>query len=175
MRVPLTAIADRQIARRGQDCKFAPTSRSRLFRDFGCAPQYARLKVQYGVVSQGLCTVEIPKQRCVEMKQLVDPNAVERVLLFVAVAGPLVGLIIGALVGAHEKCAARRVIAGVLLGGIGPLVYWMWRLYGAITNTLGLDSVANLALQLIMFAALGALLGALMLRVSMLIKRIGAD
>ncbi len=91
-------------------------------------------------------------------------DAVERVLLFLAVAGPLVGLIFGALVGAHEKCAARRVIAGVLLGGIGPLVYGMWRLYGVITSALGLDSVANLCLQLVMFAVLGAILGIAILK-----------
>jgi len=109
------------------------------------------------------------------MKQLIDPNAAEHVLLFVAVAGPLVGLIIGALVGAHEKYAARRVIAGVLLGGIGPLVYWMWRLYGVITNALGLDSVANLALQLVVFAVLGAILGIGILTTSEQLKRLGGS
>jgi hypothetical protein len=107
------------------------------------------------------------------MKQLVDPDSVERVLLFVAVAGPLVGLIVGALLGAHEKCAARRVIAGVLLGGIATLVYWMWRLYGVITNAFGLDSAANLCLQLVLFAALGALLGIGILKTSEQLKKLG--
>ena len=106
------------------------------------------------------------------MKQLVDPNAVERVVLFLAVAGPLVGLILGAVLGAHERCSARRIIAGVLLGGIGSVVYGMWRVYGVITNALGLDSVANLGLQLVLFAALGAILGAVVLRVSLLLKRL---
>jgi hypothetical protein len=106
------------------------------------------------------------------VKQLIDPDCVERVLLFVAVAGPLVGLILGAVFGAHEKCAARRIIAGVLLGGIGSLVYGMWRVYGVITNALGLDSVANLGLQLVLFVALGAILGAVVLRVSLSLKRL---
>ena len=109
------------------------------------------------------------------MKELVDPNAVERVLLFIAVAGPLMGLILGALFGAHEKYPARRVIAGVLLGGIGPLVYWMWRLHGVITNALGLDSVANLCLQLVLFAVLGALLGIGILKTSEQLKRPGGN
>lgn len=107
------------------------------------------------------------------MKQLIDPGAVERVMLFIAVAGPLVGLIIGALVGAHEKCAARRVIAGVLLGGIGPLVYWMWRLYGIVTNALGLDSVANLVVELVMFAVIGAIVGIAVLKTSEQLRRLG--
>ena len=109
------------------------------------------------------------------MKQLIDPSFVERVLLFLAVAGPLVGLILGTVLGAHEKCAARRIIAGALLGGIGSLIYAMWRVYGVITNALGLDSVANLGLQLVLFAALGAVLGVVVLRVSLFLKRIWTD
>jgi hypothetical protein len=106
------------------------------------------------------------------MKQLIDPSSAERVLLFLAVAGPLVGLIFGAVLGAHTRRARCTVIAGVLLGGIGTLTYGMWRVYGIITNALGLDSVANLGLQLVLFAALGAILGAVILKVSLLLKRL---
>lgn len=105
------------------------------------------------------------------MKELVDPKSVERVFCFLAVAGPLMGLIFGALFGAHEKRAARRVIAGVLLGSIGSLIYGMWWLYNVITDAFGLDSVANLGLQLVLFAALGAILGAVALRISLILKR----
>lgn len=87
----------------------------------------------------------------------------------------MVGLILGTVLGAHEKCAARRIIAGALLGGIGSLIYAMWRVYGVITNALGLDSVANLGLQLVLFAALGAVLGVVVLRVSLFLKRIWTD
>ena len=104
------------------------------------------------------------------MKELIDPRAAERVLLFIAVAGPLVGVIFGALLGAHTRRARASVIAGVLLGSIGSLIYGMWRLYGVITNAFGLDSVANLGLQLVLFTALGAILGAVILRVSLLLK-----
>lgn len=106
------------------------------------------------------------------MKELIDPRSVERVFLFLAVAGPLVGLILGAFLGAHERFATRRVIAGTLLGSIGSIIYGMWWLYGVITNAFGLDSVANLGLQLVLFAALGAVLGAVALKVSMLLKRL---
>ena len=106
------------------------------------------------------------------MKELIDPKSVERVFCFLAVAGPLMGLIIGAVFGAHEKCAARRVIAGILIGSIGSIIYGMWWLYNVITNAFGLDSVANLGLQLVLFAALGAILGVVVIRVSSILKRL---
>ena len=106
------------------------------------------------------------------MKQLIDPKAAERVLLFFAVAGPLVGIIFGAFLGAHTQRARASVATGVLLGAIVSLIYGMWRVYGIITDSLGLDSVANLGLQLILFAVLGAILGAVILKVSLLLKRL---
>lgn len=108
------------------------------------------------------------------MEEILDPRLIERLLLFLALAGPLVGLILGALLGAHERCAARRVVAGVLLGGLLSLVYGMWRLYGVLTASFGLDSVVNLGLQLVLFAALGAVLGVALLKVSVFLKRLWA-
>jgi len=105
------------------------------------------------------------------LKQLIDPTLVEKVLLYLAVAGPLVGLILGALLGAHEVRAARTVVKSTLLGMICTLIYAMWWVYGLITNALGLDSVANLVLQLILFAVVGAALGAVMFKVSLYLKR----
>lgn len=109
------------------------------------------------------------------MKELVDPKSFERAFCFIAVAGPLVGLILGAFFGAHERQPVRRVIAGVLLGFIGSLIYGMWWLYNVITNAFGLDSVANLGLQLVLFAVLGAILGAVALRISLILKRHWSD
>ena len=94
------------------------------------------------------------------MKPLVDPSSVERVLLYMAVAGPLAGFVLGTVLSVHARRAASRIIAGVLIGALGSVVYAMWRLYGVITDALGLDTVLNLALQIVMFAFLGALLGA---------------
>lgn len=106
------------------------------------------------------------------MRELIDSKSVERILLFIAVAGPLMGLILGSLLGAHERIAARRVVAGILLGSIGSLIYGMWKVYNLITNAFGLDSVANLGLQLVLFAALGAILGVVVIRVSSILKRL---
>ena len=103
---------------------------------------------------------------------MIDPEAVEKTFLFLAVGGPLVGLIIGVILGAHERNATRRVVQGVLIGLLGTLIYIMWRVYGVITNALGLDSVTNIGLQLLMFAALGVMLAFAIFKISLLLKRI---
>jgi|GEM_PF-1062900 hypothetical protein len=108
------------------------------------------------------------------MKELIPPQSAEKWLLFIAVAGPLAGLILGTLIGAHERCAARKMVAGALIGGIGSLVYGLWILYNMITDALGLDSVANLCLQLGMFAVLGAAVGVGAYRISAVLRKLGA-
>lgn len=105
------------------------------------------------------------------MKQLIVPESVERALLFLAVCGPLVGVVVGTIVGAHEKRAAPKIIAGGLIGALGTVVYGMWHVYGAITSGLGLDSLTNLGLQLVLFAAFGAALGFAMFGIWQLMKR----
>ena len=105
------------------------------------------------------------------VRELVAPESVERVLLLLAVAGPLIGVIVGAVVGAHERCAMPKVIAGALIGALLSAVYGMWRVYGAITDALGLDSVANLVLELVLFAAVGLLVAIAVLRISILLRK----
>ena len=106
-----------------------------------------------------------------KMRELIDPNAVEKGLLFVAVAGPLVGLIFGIVLGAHERCAWPRILAGALIGGLGTAVYAMWHVYGAVPDALGLDTVLNLCVQLALFAVFGAVLGLLIFQVRQLIRK----
>lgn len=105
------------------------------------------------------------------MQELIDPAVVERVMLFLAVGGPLVGLIIGVVVGAHERCALPTIAAGTLIGAMGSVAYGLWRLYGVVTDAMGLDSVANLVVQLVTFAVIGVLLGMAALRLTVLLKK----
>jgi hypothetical protein len=100
------------------------------------------------------------------MNELIDPAGVERIMLFLAIAGPLVGLIVGIMIGAHRRCSLPAVAAGTLFGGLCSVAYGMWKLYGVITDALGLDSVANLALQLAMFAVFGCILGVAAVKLS---------
>lgn len=96
---------------------------------------------------------------------------VERLMLFLAVGGPLMGLIAGMLLGAHERHSLPKMIGGMLFGALATVAYGMWRAYGSITNFLGLGSVANLGLQLTVFMVLGIILGAIGFRISNMLKR----
>jgi hypothetical protein len=102
------------------------------------------------------------------MKELFDPAAVERIMLFLAIGGPLVGLIIGSMLGAHRRSSVPTIAAGTLLGALCSVAYGAWKLCNAITNALGLDSMANLALQLALFAVVGCILGVAALKLSAL-------
>ena len=79
--------------------------------------------------------------------------------MFVAVIGPLAGAIAGIMVGTHERRATPKIIKGASIGAIGTLIYATWHVYGAITDALGLDSLANLCAQIALFGALGVALG----------------
>ncbi len=109
------------------------------------------------------------------MKELVDPRDVERALVVLAIAGPIAGAIVGLLWSAGRKRALRFVLSGALCGAVLTLVYGMWRMYGLITDSLGLDSVANLGLQLVLFAVLGCVLGLVISKVTLFLKRLGRE
>ncbi len=108
------------------------------------------------------------------MKELMDRAMVERVMLFLAIGGPLVGLIIGIMLGAHKRCSLPTVAVGTLTGALGSVAYGMWKAYNAIADALGLDSVAALALQAAMFAAVGCILGVVALRLKAVLRELGS-
>jgi len=105
------------------------------------------------------------------MKELISPKSVESAMLWIAIAGPILGLVIGAVAGIRRSLKAR-MLAGLAIGLLGPVVLASWRLYGAITDSLGLDSVKNLLLQIAIFAVFGALLGIAGLRISLTLRRL---
>lgn len=108
------------------------------------------------------------------MKDLIDANTLEKIALFMAIAGPLVGLIVGSMLGAHQRCSAPTIVAATLMGGLCTVTYGLWKLYGAITGALGLDSAANLILQLAMFAVFGCILGVAAYRLSALFRELNS-
>jgi hypothetical protein len=93
-------------------------------------------------------------------------------MLFLAVGGPLVGLILGTMIGAHKRCAVPTIIAGTLIGTLCSVAYGMWRLYGAITNALGLGSAVNLVLELVIFAICGVAIGMTAAKVASALKKV---
>lgn len=103
------------------------------------------------------------------MHELINERQVESALLALAAAGPVVGLVLGAL---WRRLGALR---GLGLGLLGPLVWLLWRLFCHLTrfapaaeprnDYFGLERVDVLALNLVLFTAVGAVVGLLIRRV----------
>ena len=86
------------------------------------------------------------------MKELIDPHQAHLLMLGVLVLAPLIGLGWG--------LRAKRLPFGLALGlvvGVGN--YALWTLYNTITQKLGLDTVANLLVNLGLFVAIGVVVG----------------
>ena len=93
------------------------------------------------------------------MQELVTVEQAERVIRAAAIALPAAGLVIGAAAGALRRQVARGVVFGLLCGASGPAILGLWRVYNAIVNRYGLDSVTGLLINLGLFAVIGLLLG----------------
>lgn len=86
------------------------------------------------------------------MKELIDPHQAHLLMLGILLLAPLIGLGWGLV--------AKRPPFGLAVGlvvGVGN--YALWTLYNAITQKLGLDTVANLLVNLGLFIAIGIAFG----------------
>jgi len=95
------------------------------------------------------------------LDELVSAEAVERLFRYLAVFGPIFGLLIGGILGWGLRKGRKGIVSGIIVGCFGPANYALWKLSGAITAKLGLDSVANLLIQVGMFVILGFAIGIL--------------
>lgn len=86
------------------------------------------------------------------MKELIDERQAHLLMLAVLVAASAVGLIWGVLT---KKLATGLVIG--LLAGVGN--YALWTIYNVITDKLGLDTVKNLLVNLVLFVVVGVVIG----------------
>lgn len=86
------------------------------------------------------------------MKELITIEQANRLMLAFIVIAP----ILGALCGLAVRKARNGALAGLAIG-MGNFA--MWRVYNAITDRLGLDTVKNLVINLAMFTCLGILIG----------------
>ncbi len=83
--------------------------------------------------------------------------------LFTAVL--LLGVLLGPLAWFLAKRRGGNPLAAALAAGGGPiLVGVLWRVYNAIADSLGLDTVRNLVANLVLFVVLGAVIGAVWAR-----------
>ena len=86
------------------------------------------------------------------MKELIDERQAYLFMLAVLIAAPLIGLIWGVL----TKRLVRGLAVGLLVG-VGN--YALWTVYNAITDKLGLDTVKNLLVNLVLFVVIGIVAG----------------
>ncbi len=94
-----------------------------------------------------------------DLREIVEVGAVERLFVLLAFVGPIAGALIGAAVGARRQNLRRGALLGLLVGLFGPLNWLLWRVYNALTDRNGLDTVHNLLLNLALFLIVGALIG----------------
>ncbi len=86
------------------------------------------------------------------MKELINLHQAHLLMLGVLALAPLVGLIWG--------YAAKRLPLGLAVGVlVGGGNYALWTVYNVITQKLGLDTVANLLVNLGLFVAIGIAAG----------------
>jgi len=99
------------------------------------------------------------------MNEFICRRTVELGFLILGIAGPVLGIIVGAILGIQSRRAISGAAKGFLVGGTGTLVYGLWHAYNAITDAVGFDSAFNLVLQLLMFALLGVVIGPVAVRI----------
>lgn len=102
-----------------------------------------------------------------EMKEIIDERTVELIIRVIAIGGPIIGLLIGVLVGAVRKQVARSALNGLGIGSLGILIWIMWVYYSWTvrydpkTGYVGLHKVSVLLVNLLVFSVVGAIVGAL--------------
>lgn len=103
-----------------------------------------------------------------ELKEIVEVSSMERLFLLLAVVAPVAGVLIGAFLRSRARNVKRGALLGLLIGLAGPANLVLWRLYNAVTDRTGLDSVRGLIVNFALFvgvgAAVGLLIGTLMRR-----------
>jgi hypothetical protein len=79
-------------------------------------------------------------------------------MLFIVL--PALGLIAGPVAAVLARRRGQDALSAATLWG-GPLVLIgiLWRVYNAITDRIGLDSVANLAVNFVLFIIVGGIVG----------------
>ncbi len=94
-----------------------------------------------------------------DMRELIDAEQVSRAFNVLALVLPPIGLLVGWWYGGRRGAHRRGAILGLMSGLLGPLNCALWRVYNAITDSIGLDTVRNLAINLVLFLVVGAVIG----------------
>jgi hypothetical protein len=93
------------------------------------------------------------------MQELVTVEQADKVIAYLAIVLPAIGLLAGAAVGAARRAALRGLLVGLVCGLVGPAIWLLWRMYNEIVGIYGLDSVRGLLVNLALFAGIGVIVG----------------
>jgi hypothetical protein len=93
------------------------------------------------------------------MKELIELATIERLFQLLAIGAPVLGLFLGAIMGVSKQNLKRGAMRGFLFGLLGTANYLLWRIYNALTDANGLDSVRGLFVNFGLFTLLGIAAG----------------
>jgi hypothetical protein len=91
--------------------------------------------------------------------ELVNLAVVEQMIMLLAFGLPAAGLLIGLGWGARCRRPVPGALQGLACGLLGPAVWALWRIYNAIEDRYGLDSVKALFINLALFIVVGITTG----------------
>ncbi|MEP6755754.1 MAG: hypothetical protein ABJA67_09655 [Chthonomonadales bacterium] len=94
-----------------------------------------------------------------DLREIVTMGQMNGLLLSLAILSPVVGVIYFMVYGKKSSDASETKQTAIVIGVIGPFALVMWKVYNAITARLGLDSVKNLVVNLVLFVAIGIAAG----------------
>jgi hypothetical protein len=86
------------------------------------------------------------------MKELITTEQANTIMLALIVVAPIIGFLVGRVL----KQPALGLKWGV---GIGLCNFALWKVYNTITDSLGLDTVKNLLVNLALFIVIGLIGG----------------
>ena len=101
-----------------------------------------------------------------EMTEIVNLQTVDTVMWYVAVIGPILGLLVGTLLGMRRGQLAFGAKFGILIGLLGPIITGLWVLYrymiryDAETGYVGLHRMSVFFANIVIFVVAGAAIGA---------------
>jgi lipopolysaccharide export LptBFGC system permease protein LptF len=99
-----------------------------------------------------------------ELRELVNLATVDRLFLALAVLGPLLGMGAGAWLGARQQKGRKGALRGASIGLFATLNWALWKVFNRLTDQNGLDSVANVFLNLALFVVVGVIAGLILAR-----------
>lgn len=122
-----------------------------------------------------LAIADSSRPKANQVKELVTQAQGEMVLRIIAILTPIAGVVVGALIGLVRKRVLRGAAVGLAVGLLGTAVYGLWRMHISFGEHFGYTSVASLAVQLVIFATLGAIAGTVVQRIVSRNQKLKAD